>query len=197
MGEKNQIEMENIVPSLSNICQGWCVFVTPRSSTGCQQNKGRVVMTRSLDTEGNTCSFIEGSDLPSRARFIQCVSSNYTQFLPKIQDIAVTSYRQEPVTSFLLLGDEQTHFPWKMTSKWSQADTSPKNPQKGRGAQIILHFPSLHWLLLNRPGGCLSLSLLSTWMLILSSNSEKVWGSPPRTLRNALETTLTIPLTRG
>jgi len=94
--------------------------------------------------------------------------------MPGMQGIAVTSYRQEPVTSFPLLGDEHTHFPWKMTSKWSQADTSPKNPREGRGAQTVLHFPSLHCPLLNRPGGCLSLSSVGMWMLTLSSNSEEV-----------------------
>ena len=67
------MEMEHIV---SNIRQGWFVFVTTISSTGCKQSRDKAVKTRSLDPKGDVCSFLHRGDLTSRAWLARCVSSN-------------------------------------------------------------------------------------------------------------------------
>lgn len=187
------IEMENVVPSTSDICQGGRGCVTAGSSGGCPQNPGRAGPPGRGRWRPHVLPLPEGSDLPSRARVTACVSSNCTQPCPRNRGLR-SRFLQAGTCDLIqagtcdvipLRGGELTPFPWTVTSEWNEADTSPKNPREGRGARRTLPFslpPSL-----GQAWGRPWFISVAMWRPTLRSGSGKVGGTLSRAARKALE----------
>lgn len=146
------IEMENVVPSTSDICQGAVAVFRQEAPAAARRTQGERDL-QALDAEGHTCSLPEGvTCLPGPGSLRACPLTALRP-VPGIEGFALASSRQEPVTSSPLLGGELTHFPRTVTSRGVRQTLLPRI--LGKGEVLGERFPSPCCLLSGRPGEAL------------------------------------------
>lgn len=186
--------MVTVIPSVSNICRGGCVCY--------HKNCHRLVESRTKEKRWRpghwtlrvTCSFVEGGGLSSRARFIGGVSSNCTQF--PLRNTGHRCLWSQAVTCDLIPSPGRWTDPLSLESDQQMESGRHLSQESSRrercSANTWLPFSPLPSL--EQTWGCLRLSSVGMWCWHYVAAQKRVWGSPSRMLRNAVET-LTIALT--